>query len=190
MRIRSFLLRMSSIFGLIIVLCFFSSRLYDYKFKSWRTGGWTNTPEVYPNQVQRLEWSTEPPDQKITFWCSANRTIDAYIMTGDQYQALRSTNIEPTEYIYHYAGQNINVTFISSLEGAVRYNFVIYPKSSPILVYSQGTVTEHQILKRQVDLNYLVLDLLAAAILFSIAIYPYLDEGHKSQLLDPLDSPT
>jgi len=169
MRNRSSLFRMSSIFGLIVLLCFFSTRLYDCKLESWRTGGWSNTPEIYPNQVHRLEWTTEPPDQKITFWCNANRTIDAYIMTGDQYQALTSTNIEPTDYIHHYTGQKINVTFITSLEGGVSYNFVIYPKTNPALIYGEGMVTEHQSLKKQLDVNYLVLDLVTATILLLIA---------------------
>ncbi len=104
-------------------------------------------------------------------------------MSDDQYQSVKSTNSEPTEYIYHYAGQNINVTFISSLEGGVSYNFVIFPRTNPVFIYSEGMVTEHQSLKKQLDVNYLVLDLVTTVILLLIAINPYLEYRHSFYLI-------
>jgi hypothetical protein len=97
-------------------------------------------------------------------------------MTEEQYQVLTTANTEPTEYVYHYAGQKINVTFITNLKGAVNYNFVAYPKTGPILIYSEGMVTEHQTLERHLDSRYLVLDLFAVAVLLYLTIYPYYDD--------------
>ena len=161
------------VFGSVILLSFFWSQVYDFNIESWRTGGGSTAPEVFPSQVQHLGWSTEPPDQQVTFWCIANRTVDAYIMTDEQCQEAESGGIKPVNYIHHYTGQRINTTFITSIDGGVRYNFVIYTESSPVLTYSYGMIVTHQVLNRQLNTFYLVLGLLTASALLFVAISPY-----------------